>query len=180
MERYLLAAIDVNVSIAYFWLNEGAHQLSYSVYSLLDSIKDEITDASALDRIEGLGSDIEVMNKSEKASGAKVINLTENIMELHTPKIPEGYSTTLELKILWITLESILNLFNYGAYELAFMMLMEISEEWNLVYQLIIPNLKKTPMIEPLKDWSKMHLYFAIDLYGELFLEELLEEKEGF
>lgn len=144
--------IDKLVTIAYFWLSEENYGCSYSIYNLLKKLE---LNKKEEKRVEGLKTDTITMGK-EKFK----INEVKEII------IPSPCNTD-EKKLLWITLTTLMNLFNSGNFEMGYMFLMEFAETWNDVYINIIPLIKCSEFKNEIIDWAATHFFFAKDILGK-------------
>lgn len=144
--------VDTLVTIAYYWLSEENYNCAVSIYKLIKKLNLNNKEEK---RAEDLKSDIITMSKNKD-----IISSIEEI------KIPERYVSE-EDKLLWIIITTIMNFFNSGNFELGFVFLKEISEEWHEIYINVISALQKSDFKEEIIDWAMTYFFFAHDIVGK-------------
>lgn len=151
--------IDYLVTIGYYWMSAENPSCALTVHHLLTQL--DVNDKKLLKRIDGLKSDC---NNVRLQSDASVVSNMNNFQKLY---IPESYKADSETKLLWVTTQVILNIFNCGDFEMGYTFLMELSQTWNLLYFNVIGILKKCDIKEELCDWLLCHTAMAADLLEE-------------
>lgn len=145
--------IDKITTIAYYWLGEDNFQCAQTICGLLNHL--DLT-RREFNRVNELQSDIKTMAKSKNKS-------LDGIEEI---KIPPA-CVSKEEKLLWISINVLMNLFNSGNFEMGYLFLTELSEDWNMLYINIIPVIKASSFKTELADWAVEHLFFAVDILGK-------------
>lgn len=144
--------IDKLVTIGYFWLSEENYTCPYSIYELLSNLK---LNKKEKDRVEGLKTDTITMGKEKFSTN-----------EIEKINIPNPCNTD-EKKLLWITLMTLMNLFNSGNFEMGYMFLMEFTETWKEVYINIIPLIQGSEFKDEIINWAMTHFFFAKDIINK-------------
>lgn len=150
--------IDSLVTVGYYWMSAENVSCALTVQDLLTKLN--IKDKQLKKRIDGLKDDchnIQMSNSSNK-----------NFQKL---SIPKEYEADEDTKLLWVTTQVLLNIFNCGDFEMGFTFLMEMSHDWQILYFNVITVLKKSQVKEELTDWLTMHFLMAADLNDSKELE---------
>lgn len=149
--------IDNLVAVSYYWIGDENPQCSLNVCKLLMKLED--LTKSQKKKIDDLYHDWKALFSTRyKESEFEIINLPDKYVD------DEG-------KLLFIAVQSIMNLIGATNYEMAFMFLIEMSENWNELYINVVEAVKKSEFKLPFSEWLTMHFMLALDINGKKDME---------
>lgn len=146
------------VSIAYFWIGDENPQCALNIYKLLDKL-DNLT-KSQRKKIDDLYHDWN-----------SLFSVKYHNTNFETVGIPKSYSADDDIKLLWISSQTIMNLIASANFEMGYMFLLEMSEDWNELYINVINLIKKSEFKMSFSEWLTMHFMLALDINGTSEME---------
>ena len=146
------------VTIGYFWIGDENPQCALNIYKLLKQL-----------------------NNLTKAQQKKIDDLYHDWKSLFSVKykeesfeiieIPQTYKINDERKLLWISSQTIMNMIASANFEMGYMFLLEMSENWHELYINIIELIKKSEFKMSFSEWLTMHFLVALDINGSKEME---------
>jgi hypothetical protein len=146
------------ISIGYYWISDENPQCSINIYKLLNKLN--TLTKSQRKKIDDFYHDWNALFK-----------VKYNEKEFELINIPNNYSSNDDLKLLWISSQTIMNLIASTNYEMGYMFLLEMSQDWNELYINVIELIKKSKFKLPFSEWLIMHFLVALDINGTKDME---------
>lgn len=146
------------VAIGYFWIGDDNPQCSLNICKLLQELNN-LTKAQKKS-VDDLYHDWKALFLTKyKEDKFEVI------------KIPKNYTSDDERKLLWISSQAIMNMIASANFEMAYMFLLEMSQEWNELYINVIDLIRKSEFKLSFSEWLTMHFMLALDINGKKDME---------
>lgn len=159
MEKELKDNIIANiVAIGYYWVSDENPQCALNIYKLLSKLKE--TTKSQKKKIDDFYHDWKA-----------VFNAKYNEKSFDIVNIPESYSADDDTKLLYISSQVIMNLIASANFEMGYMFLLEMSQDWNELYINVLELIKKSEFKMPFSEWLTMHFLVALDINGSKDME---------
>lgn len=145
------------ITLGYYWVGDDNYSCSLNLVHHLRTVN---CSQVAKDKVGNFYDDwVTIFSQKYKES------------EIELFEIPENYNSDDEKRLLWIATQGIMNLLNSTDFEMGYLLLMELTEDYPLIYANIIHIIKNSDIKLPLSEWLVAHMLMARDINGDEDIE---------